>query len=121
MNEAISFLIDSAQNIPHGKKSYIQHCFTVYNLLKSNNENNDLCLAGLFHSIYGTEFYNAGLNISRRVVKGIIGDYAESVVYEFCNIQNRDFTILENYDEGNKLSLDLYKLARANLYSIPRT
>jgi Rps23 Pro-64 3,4-dihydroxylase Tpa1-like proline 4-hydroxylase len=114
---SLNYLISISEHIPHGHRNYVDHCFSVFTILKDQRESEDLCLAGLLHSVYGTEFFNADLNTSRETVKNIIGDYAENVIYNFCNLKNRDYDILETLDLKDQLSQDLFKLARANLLS----
>ncbi len=64
------------------KKSFSQHLFNVYSFLKSQSLPDEVCDAGLFHSIYGTEFYHfQSAGITRDVVRGYVGEYAEELAY----------------------------------------
>jgi|13_taG_2_1085334.scaffolds.fasta_scaffold58297_2 hypothetical protein len=95
--------------IRHGDGSFYKHNKSVYDILKSLKLNEDLCLAGLYHSVYGTEFFKPNLNINRDIISNKIGSYAENLVFNFCNLKNRDYTILEIKDK------DLQYIAYANL------
>lgn len=110
---AIEKLIDFSKFLKHGRGSYLDHCFLIFSLLKLDNEPQDLCLAGLYHSIYGTEFYSHEFLITRNEICEIIGENAEQLVFEFCNLPNRDNEILEKFD----YSSPIFKLCKANLKS----
>ena len=57
-------------------------------LLKELGRNETEQKAGLFHSIYGTEYYKHSekLNVNREEVKNLIGEESENLVYIFCNL-----------------------------------
>src|SRR5207244_5277196 len=44
-----------ADQVAHTEKTYLAHAIGVYQDLKSWGADEDLCRAGMFHSIYGTE------------------------------------------------------------------
>jgi len=56
--------------------------------------------AGLFHSIYGTEFQMYQINVSREEVQDVIGVNSERIVNTFCTLNDRVNTIL--YGKGLK-------------------
>lgn len=116
INNAIDFLISNTAFLKHGQSSYIDHCFNVFNILKENNCKEEVCVAGLLHSVYGTEFFNAGIVVQRDYIKNLIGEYAENLIYSFCNIEDRDYAILNN-TLNSDFDQDLYQLANANLKS----
>ena len=77
----------------------------------------DVCRAGLFHSIYDTEYFKADLNIDRDTVRNLIGEYSESLVYEFCSLKNRLHVLLNNEKSYNDQFIrDLLFIERANLH-----
>jgi Rps23 Pro-64 3,4-dihydroxylase Tpa1-like proline 4-hydroxylase len=108
---AIIHLSELSKQISHGHGAYLQHCLEVYNILTDKHCSEDVRLAGLYHSVYGTEFFDAGVNITRETVRSVIGEYAEELVHSFCTIENRDLTIL------NSGHPDLFDIALANLES----
>jgi len=69
----------------HTGRSLIEHLEGTYNILKKWNCCEDLCLAGLCHSIYGTESYKKQTVPleSRTSVKKLIGKDAEELAYLF--------------------------------------
>jgi (p)ppGpp synthase/HD superfamily hydrolase len=52
----IDFLIGMGiEQVPHTHKSYLVHLIAVFRSLESLSCPEDVCRAGMFHSIYGTE------------------------------------------------------------------
>jgi hypothetical protein len=85
-------------------------------ILESEKLTDDVLLAGLYHSIYGTKYFKHDLNISRETVKGLIGQYSEHLVYEFCNMENRTQTLIDNSNNYDPRILnDLIGIEIANL------
>jgi len=74
------------EKIPHTDKSYLAHLIGVHQLMKSHGLDEHLCLAGLFHSIYGTEkFQGFKIAIDRRAdLEQLIGPRAERLAYWNC-------------------------------------
>ena len=89
-HKCINFLLSiGAQNIPHSGKTFFQHCVNVYNLLRKTNFSDDICYAGLLHSIYGNDIFDVDFKVERKTIKDLIGEEAESIVYYF-NSTSRD-------------------------------
>lgn len=75
-----------ADETPHTGRSLIDHLIGTYRLLESWGNSRPICLAGLFHSIYGTNiflFRSARLD-QRCEVRAVIGETAERLAYLFC-------------------------------------
>src|SRR3954468_16887260 len=74
------------EQVPHTHKSYLAHLIAVFRSLESQGYPEDVCRAGMFHSIYGTEkFQGFTLPLERRdEVRGLIGDRAERLAYLNC-------------------------------------
>ncbi|KAK5997617.1 hypothetical protein PT974_02981 [Cladobotryum mycophilum] len=103
----------------HGEKSFYQHLFNVYSFLKSQSLPDEVCDAGLFHSVYGTEFYHfQSTSITRDVVCGYIGEYAEELAYIFCGLRKDRFGSILNNTPGwsERQHLDLCRLEYANFW-----
>jgi uncharacterized protein (TIGR02466 family) len=117
MNKEISnFLITYTKNINHSNGFFIEHLIGVYNILKEINQDEDVCLAGLFHSIYGTDSFKLDLNIKRDEIKKLIGNYSEELVFDFCNQKNKETFYLNNTNYfSKKKELDLFYISYANL------
>jgi hypothetical protein len=79
--------------IPHTQKSYLGHLISVYRLMESQGCSEELCRAGMFHSIYGTEkFQGFKLPLERRPeVRDLIGTRAEWLGYLNCAMDRPSF------------------------------
>ena len=79
--------------VPHTHKSYLAHLIAVYRDLESLGCPEDVCRAGMFHSIYGTEkFQGFTLPLERRgEVRALIGDRAERLAYLNCAMDRASF------------------------------
>jgi hypothetical protein len=88
------FLIgEGVEQIGHTGKSYLAHLIGVYRLMESRGCAVELCRAGMFHSIYGTErFQGFKLPLERRAeVRQLIGDRAERLAYLNCAMDRASF------------------------------
>lgn len=93
---AISYIKNKTFFLTHSGQSFFDHLYNTFLLLKSYNLPEEICIAGLFHSIYGTEFYNPNLKINEEEIKNIIGEKANYLVKCFSE-SNRLEKILSNY------------------------
>jgi Domain of unknown function (DUF6817) len=87
------FIALGADQIPHTETVYLAHAIGVHNDLRSWGCDEDVCRAGLFHSIYGTEgFQRFALPLARRgEVREHIGERAERLAYLNCAIDRASF------------------------------
>src|SRR6516164_1269719 len=88
------FLVDmGVEQVPHTHKSYLAHLIAVYRLLETQGCAKDVCRAGMFHSIYGTErFRGFTLPLERRTeVRALIGERAERLAYLNCAMNRASF------------------------------
>jgi hypothetical protein len=114
--DVLNYLKIKLGNTMHTQNcTLFEHLSNTFYILKHFNQSEEVCLAGLFHSVYGTEFFNAGLNIEESEIVDIIGSYANDLVKCF-SIQNRDQAIIENvFNVDVKTNLDLLYILYANL------
>lgn len=75
-----------AREVSHSGRSLYEHLSGVYSILRAWEQPDDVCNAGMFHSIYSTEkFQHATLPISeRRRLQATIGEESEYLVYLFA-------------------------------------
>ncbi|MDB5384701.1 MAG: hypothetical protein JWM11_347 [Planctomycetaceae bacterium] len=81
------FLVNlGIEQISHTQKNYLAHLISVHRLMQTNGYDDDLCRAGLFHSIYGTEkFQGFKLPLEQREeLVELIGRRAERLAYWNC-------------------------------------
>lgn len=79
--------------VSHTGGTYMGHCFAVYRDMQAWGYDEELALAGLFHSIYGTElFQRFKLDVGRRdEVRALIGERAERLAYLNCAVNYESF------------------------------
>lgn len=80
------------KNLPHSGRTLEDHLIGTANILKHWLCCDDVVNAGRYHSVYGTSSYNNVATTSRNEVKELIGEYAEKLVYDFCNTPNPRMT-----------------------------
>ncbi len=89
------------QNSFHSSRSLLVHLEGTFNLLKKWDNCETVCIAGLFHSIYGTNSFKKEtlLLADRDRVRTVIGNDAEELVYLFC-VSTRNFlrSAIDNSD-----------------------
>lgn len=83
--EIKDFLRAHTMRVPHSGRSLYEHLKGVYHLLKFRGFRDEVCLAGMFHSIYGTRYFKHAVmsRDERPVVRDLIGDEAELLAYTF--------------------------------------
>jgi hypothetical protein len=103
--------------VAHTQRNYLAHLLSVYRLMQEAGCEEDLCRAGLFHSIYGTEkFQGFKLTLDRREeLAALIGDRAERLAYWNCLMdraaldeqldQSRESFLIRNRESGDAMSL----------------
>ena len=98
-----------------GNRSLLHHLVGVSLMLSEGEASDALCIAGLFHSIYGTSVFRPKM-ISmddRDKIKALIGIEAENLVYQFCILPKDRRAGIYAFEES-PLKDDLYDLAYAN-------
>jgi len=113
IHEVIEFLLDNgAAENAHSGRDLLDHLLGTAELLMQWECDKDLVLAGLCHSIYGTDSYHTvTIDPSKRdEVRALIGEKAERLAWEFGNRKNPRITsFIENKE------LDLVIIECANL------
>ena len=82
--------------IPHSEKTYLGHLVAVHNKLAAWEYAEHVCLAGLFHSIYGTEIFQ-GFKLEedrRNELLELIGERAEKLAYVNCFVDRATLDLL---------------------------
>jgi len=85
--ELTDFLVQlGLEKIEHTEKTYLGHLIAVYRDLQKWGCDEDVCLGGMFHSIYGTKkFQGFTLPLARRSeVRALVGERAERLGYLNC-------------------------------------
>ncbi len=79
--------------VSHTQSTYLAHLVNVYRDLQRWGCGEDVCLGGMFHSIYGTELFQGfKLPLDRRnEVRELIGERAEWLGYLNCLMDRSSF------------------------------
>jgi hypothetical protein len=87
------FIAFGAGQVAHTQKGYLAHAIGVYNDLKAWGCDEEICRAGMYHSIYGTELFQGFvLPLERRgEVRRQIGERAERLAYLNCAMDRASF------------------------------
>jgi hypothetical protein len=106
--------------VPHTGKTYLGHLINVHRLMHEQGCDVDLCRAGMFHSIYGTEqFQGFKLSLDRRTeLREMIGERAERLAYLNCAMDRSSMDAAlekdqEPYDVRDRLTGEVHRLDRA--------
>jgi hypothetical protein len=102
--------------IGHCDTNLFDHLLGTYKILKENSKPEYICWAGLYHSVYETEYVSFNTVYTRAQVISIIGERAENLVYIFCNLNPRINKLLNR--EGiwsNQVYADLLDIEIANM------
>jgi hypothetical protein len=92
--ELTDFLLGlGVAKVGHTNKTYLAHLVAVYQLMKAQGCDEEVCRAGMFHSIYGTQqFQGFTLPLERRPeVRDLIGARAEQLAYLNCAMDRATF------------------------------
>jgi hypothetical protein len=94
MKRLTDFLLGlGIDKIDHTSKSYLAHLIGLYRDLEARGCPEEVCRAGMFHSIYGTELFQGfKLPLERRHdVRALIGERAERLAYLNCAMDRASF------------------------------
>jgi len=77
----------------HSNRCLLDHLIGTYELLVQRENPETVCVAGLFHSIYGveTEQCKPDRFDQRNLVRTVIGEPAEQLVYLFCSLERGSY------------------------------
>lgn len=81
---SIQNVLDSTSNSKHTGRTLREHLDGTANILRHWCCSEDVILAGLYHSVYGTVSYKTITTSNRDLIRETIGYHAEQLVFEFC-------------------------------------
>lgn len=96
-----------ADRVRHSGRAFLEHLIGTARLLEAWGADDDVCKAGLFHSVYGTEFFReAVVSLSdRALVRERLGARAERLAYLFCAFDRR--SLFAAIGRGEPYAVDL--------------
>ncbi len=113
--------------VAHTEKSYLAHLVGLHRLMEARGCTEEVCRAGMFHSIYGTErFQGFKLALDRRPeVRALIGERAERLAYLNCAMDRASFDralerAVEPYPVTDRLTGEEVRLPRADFDDLCR-
>jgi hypothetical protein len=84
----LSFLHRIGSNeVNHSGRTLLTHLIGTYRLLLARGADQDVCLAGLYHSVYGTSHMRCTLPVDRAGVRARIGERAERLAWLFSVVR----------------------------------
>jgi hypothetical protein len=115
------------EEVPHtGHKGFLAHLVAVHRDLEAWGCDADVCRAGLFHSIYGTELFRRwSLPLDRRDdIRALIGERAERLAFVNCLMDRGTFDVLLEsegpYRLRNRETGEMMELTRADYDDLVR-
>lgn len=100
----------STDQNPHSGRTLMDHLQGTWRLLRDWDNPDEICTAGLFHSVYGTEFYKTrSADLSQREqIRQVIGQRAEQLAYFFSACDRRH--MFSNVEKSGDYALqDLFQ------------
>ena len=125
-SEKLNFILESTKSYKHNGKDFFNHLLQTSGIVEKLcqqigiQDSEYLVDAALFHSIYGTDYYEFNEQITREKVISLIGENAEELVHFFCSLPERNIQILQHKFHSS-LQRDLYILEYANLLELSIT
>lgn len=119
----VKWIKDRTENIHHPGTTMFRHLYnTAMTIASKSGISADVIKAGLYHSVYDTEYFKAGLDVTRGEVKEQIGEVAENLAYLFCSTPDRYNAFMNNtgnWDAETQFALLVMELANT-LEQAPR-
>jgi len=118
IHEVIEFLLDNGVNDKvHSSRSLLDHLLGVAEILMSWECDKDIVLAGLCHSIYGTDSYHTVTidHSMRDEVRELIGERAEALAWEFGNRKNPRIVSFITNNETDLIVIECANLIEQNV------
>ncbi len=113
--------------VAHSQKTYLAHLVNVYRLMEDEGCTPELCAAGMFHSIYGTEkFQGFKLGLEQRDdVRRLIGERAELLGYLNCAMDRATFDAAalgdgEEYEFLDRITHEKVTMSRIDFNDLAR-
>ncbi len=80
-----------SDNMTHSGDTFLNHLLGVEKILSRWEVSEDLRLAGLLHSIYGTEGYPSDKPPERTTIRNLVGETAERWAYQYAHMDRYRF------------------------------
>jgi hypothetical protein len=95
-----AFLRERTTDVRHTGRTFFEHLVGVHDLLRRYQAPDHVCMAGLFHSIYGTNIFRHRTVSARDEIIELIGPQAERLAFIFCSC-NRPRELINAASRGH--------------------
>tara|TARA_R100000278_G_scaffold1686_3_gene3371 strand:- start:26 stop:544 length:519 start_codon:yes stop_codon:yes gene_type:complete len=118
--EKVEFIQGLTKDVIHGRRLFFDHLVNTAEVVEKLckdigiKENRYLIDAALFHSVYGTHYFENKNDTTREQVTLLIGEKAETLVNLFCTLPERQIQILQHKFKPDQMQRDLYILEYGN-------
>jgi SM-20-related protein len=111
----VEWIKEKTEGIPHSGTDLFYHLYnTAMTIDSMRGVPYHIVKAGLYHSVYGTAYFDPELNVTREEVREQIGEKAEELAHIFCTLENRYESIMNNsggWNNETQFGLLLIELA----------
>lgn len=90
---------------------FLSHLLGTRRLLAKWGERGAMCDAGLFHSAYGTQFFQPDQPASRSAVRQLIGDEGEEIAWVWCTILRDTIEVMPPHTVSDRRTGELVTLS----------
>jgi hypothetical protein len=89
--DATLSLIAPSAHVDHSGSSLWNHLLGTHEILKAWGADTDVCLAGLIHSVYATQYFRTAVvsPAQRRQISSAVGDGVERLAHIFCVVDRQ--------------------------------
>ena len=115
----VHFLVElGANRVAHTRRTLLDHLVGTAAILERWGASSDVCIAGLFHSIYGTEYFKTAVVglADRPKLEALVGTAAERLAHTFCVFDRS--SVYRAIDRGAPYELE--RLDRSGRISVTR-
>jgi hypothetical protein len=102
------------EKVPHAVTTCMEHFIGVHGLLKAWGQADELALVGLFHAMYGTEYFVVDLldyrrSADRQRMRSVVGEKTERWILQYGLMLSRDFVAGAHESGAPPAHLDFFE------------
>lgn len=95
--KCIEFLLEKeTHKVSHSNRTFFEHCVGVAKYLRIVGCDEETIIAGLLHNIYGNQYYNPNLNVTKQEVIDLVGEKIEYLINLFETTDRHKIIELKN-------------------------
>ncbi len=103
LSEALA-LIETGSSLEHSASTLWSHLVGTFRILEAWGAPQDVCLAGLLHSVYSTQYFRSAIipDSRRREVATRVGNRAERLAHAFCVLDRESIRLAKHGKAGSE-------------------